>query len=103
MEGETENSDATKTVITCEPTVDINFASILYEHLKNAINTNHEVEIHAGEVTKIDTAILQLFFAFMLEAKTTGLVVNWVDVSETFRASADLLGMSAELDLPLVV
>lgn len=96
-----ESSDATKTVITCEPTVDINYASTLYEHLKDAIKANHEVEIHAGEVTKVDTAILQVFLAFTLEARTAGLIVNWVNVSETFRVSADLLGLTAELDLPL--
>jgi len=100
MEDKIVNSDANKTVITCEPTVDINYASDLYEHLKVAINANHEVEINAGEITKIDTAILQVFLAFMLEAKTAGLVVNWVNVSETFRVSADLLGVSSELDLP---
>jgi len=100
MEDNIENSDATKTVITCEPTVDINYALTLYEHLKDAINANHEVEIHAGEVTKIDTAILQVFLAFTLEAKTAGLVVNWVNISETFRVSADLLGLTAELNLP---
>ena len=103
MEDKLINSDASKTVISCEPTVDINHASDLYEHLKVAINASHEVEIDAGEVTKIDTAILQIFLAFMLEAKTLGLVVNWTNVSETFRVSADLLGMSEELDLPQAV
>lgn len=95
-----DNSEATKTVINCEPSIDINYAVALYEHLKNALAANHAVEIHAGEVTKVDTAILQVFLAFSYEAKTAGLTVNWVSVSDTFRAAADLLGLSAEIALP---
>ena len=100
MEDKNENSDATKTVITCEPAIDINYVATLYKHLKSAIAEKHEVEIHAGEVTKVDAAILQVFLAFSLEAKNLGLIVNWVSVSEAFRVSADLLGLVTELDLP---
>ena len=100
MEDSNVNSDATKTVITCEPVIDINYVATLYGHLKDALNANHEVEIHAGEVTKVDAAILQVFLAFSLEAKNIGLVVNWVSVSEAFRISTDLLGLTMELALP---
>lgn len=100
MDENTDNSNATKTVITCEPTIDINYVATLYEHLKGALNANHEVEIHAGEVTKVDAAILQLFLAFTLEAKIAGLSVTWVSASEAFIAAADLLGLAVEMDLP---
>ena len=100
MENNIDSSDATKTVITCEPTIDINYVGTLYDHLKQALEAKHEVEIHAGEVTKVDAAILQLFIAFVLEAKNAGLIVTWMSVSEAFVTSADLLGLVVEMDLP---
>jgi anti-anti-sigma regulatory factor len=99
MEEKSDSPNVLKTVITCEPTIDINYASTLYEHLKAALEEKREVEIHAGEVTKVDTAILQVFLAFSLEAKNVGITVNWMSVSETFLAAAELLGLTTEMEL----
>ncbi|HFE39638.1 MAG TPA: STAS domain-containing protein [Gammaproteobacteria bacterium] len=100
MEDKAENPDAEKTVITCEPNINISNASTLYEHLKEALQENRAVEINAGDVAKVDTAILQVFFAFSLEAKNAGLSVSWGSASEAFREAVALLGMQNELALP---
>jgi len=89
-----------KTVIACESTIDIKIAADLYAHLKNAIDNKHVVEINAVDVQRVDTAILQVFLAFMLEAKEQELQVNWQGVSDPFRAAASLLGIDETLALP---
>lgn len=98
--GGESNDKAAKTVINCEPTVDISAAQTLYGHLSNAIANNHNVEINAGDVTRVDTAVLQLFTAFMLESKNRDQSVTWNAVSDVFYASAKLLGLVKELNLP---
>ncbi len=89
-----------KMVINCEPTLDISASEALYEHLGEAFQENHEIEIKAGEVTRVDTAILQVFTALMIEARVKDINVEWSSVSNTFYASAKLLGLTAELKLP---
>ena len=89
-----------KTVINCEPTIDISAAQALYDHLINAISNDHDVEINAGDVTRVDTAVLQVFTAFMLESKSRDQNVIWNSVSDVFYASAELLGLVGELGLP---
>ena len=91
--------DAAKTVINCEPTIDISAAQSLYEHLSNALKNSHEVEINAGDVTRVDTAILQVFTAFMLESKSRDQSVTWNAVSDVFYTSANLLGLVKDLNL----
>ncbi len=95
-----ENSDGKKTVITCEPNIGIGNATMLYEHLKTALSEKRAVEIHAGDVAKVDTAILQVFLAFALEAKNANIPVTWASVSEIFQTSVDLLGLKKDLGIP---
>ncbi len=95
-----ENSEPGKTVINCEPTIDISAARTLYEHLKNAISNKHNVEINAGDVTRVDAAILQIFIAFILESQSQGCSVKWGEVSDVFYASSRLLGIENILKLP---
>ncbi|MDH3326649.1 MAG: STAS domain-containing protein [Gammaproteobacteria bacterium] len=95
-----ESTDADKTVINCEPTIDISAAQALFEHLSNALSGNHAVEINAGDVTRVDAAILQVFTAFMLESKTREQSVTWNSVSDAFYGSAEQLGLVNELSLP---
>lgn len=100
MDEKSEVADVAKVVITCEPNIGIANSVTLFEHLKSALNESREVEIHAADVEKIDTAILQVFLAFVLEAKSVDLKVNWVSVSEPFVVAATLLGLKMELGLP---
>jgi len=92
---------AKKTVITCEPTIDISSVQALLDTLRHAITNKHDVEINAGEVTRVDAAMLQMFTAFMLESKAHEQSVTWQSVSEVFYTSANLLGLAEKLKLPL--
>ena len=103
MEDNTDAIKTSKTVINCEPVLDIKSAATLYSHLKEAVVHRHDVEIDARDVSRIDTSILQIFTAFILEANTLDMVVSWSAVSENFYATAKLLGLEVELNLPVPV
>lgn len=94
------DDQAPKTIIACESTVDIKIAAELYEHLKNAVDNQHEVEINASEVQRVDTAVLQIFLVFVQEAKAKDVTVTWQGVSDAFNKAADLLGIRSQLALP---
>ncbi len=93
-------SEASKTVVTCEAVLDINSAKSLYAHFKEVIEHKHEVDINAEQVTRVDTSIMQIFTAFIFEAKTLEIPVEWTGVSENFFETAKLLGLDVELALP---
>ena len=103
MENSPDASEAKKTVVNCEPVLDINSAKSLYSHLKEAIEHKHEVDINAAEVSRVDTAILQIFTAFIFESRTLEMSVKWTAVSQNFFATAKLLGLEQELALPAPV
>ncbi|MDH5229111.1 MAG: STAS domain-containing protein [Gammaproteobacteria bacterium] len=87
------------TVIKCEPVLDINDVADLKAHLLEALQSSKSIEINAGEVDRIDAAALQLFFAFVREAKQADIQVNWVSCSTAFEQSASLLGMREQMGL----
>ena len=100
MEDSNDATKSSKTVINCEPVLDIKSAATLYSHLKEAVEHKHEVEIDAREVSRIDTSILQIFTAFILEANTLDMCVSWTAVSDNFYSTAKLLGLEDDLKLP---
>ena len=100
MEGSNDATKSSKTVINCEPVLDIKSAATLYSHLKEAVEHKHEVEIDAREVSRIDTSIIQIFTAFILEADAMDIDVRWTAVSESFYSTAKLLGLNGDLKLP---
>ena len=100
MDEKPDASEASKTVVTCEPVLDINSANKLFSHLKEAIDHKHVVDIDASEVSRVDTSIMQIFTAFILEASTLEIPVNWIGVSRAFYGTAEILGLELELNLP---
>lgn len=100
MDSSLDASEASRTVVNCEPVLDVNSAKTLVAHLKEAIEHKHKVDIDAGNVSRVDTSIMQIFTAFIFEAKTLEMPVEWTGVSENFFATAKLLGLEAELALP---
>ncbi len=96
----TEASTARKTVITCESTIDIKSVEELYTHLQHAVENQLEVEINAGDVQRVDAAVLQVFVAFVQETQSLGMTVTWQSTSDAFRTAAGLLGLEDQLVLP---
>lgn len=97
---ETDNQAIDKMLINCDQVVDISVVNELHDHLKQAIANKQNVEIDAGEVERVDAAVLQLFYSFIEHSKMADISVEWKRVSDAFRKACELLGLSTSLDLP---
>lgn len=57
------------------------------------------VVIHAAEVERVDTAGIQLLYAFVREARRRGIALEWDQPSAKLAAAAELLGMRSALEI----
>lgn len=102
----TANKSRAKTAVSKKPlahtlTLDsvtvINNAKALYEELGNVTNT--DVNIDASAVEMIDTAIMQLLYAFVTKVTSNNHKINWINPSKEFISRAGLLGLSRNLGI----
>lgn len=89
-----------KLIISCDTHVDISNVADIYQNLKKAFHDGRHVEIDASIIERIDTAVLQLFCAFIKKAESADLSVTWTSVSDSLRTSAELIGLASELNFP---
>lgn len=61
-------------------------------------NKDHLI-IHAAEVERVDTAGIQLLYAFVQEARRRGITLEWDNPSQKLAAAAELLGMVSALEI----
>jgi anti-anti-sigma regulatory factor len=66
-----------------------------YAQLLMAMAEGQAVSIDISQIERIDTAALQLLYAFQRDAKAQGLVTIWSDASKVFCDAVDILGMDA--------
>lgn len=82
-----------------ESSMVINKAGEFYEKL-NSLDINDEMlEIEASKVEVIDSAILQLLYAFVLDLKEKSITVTWSKPSEGLMSKASMLGLAVQLGL----
>ncbi|MCW8923623.1 MAG: STAS domain-containing protein [Gammaproteobacteria bacterium] len=77
----------------------INKASDIYEQLKSVDTSGQSIEIDASKVEAIDTAILQLIFAFALNLKEKDIKLSWYKPTEGLLNKASILGLTEQLGL----
>ena len=83
--------------LTLESVAVINNAKALYEELSKF--SNADVNIDASAVEMIDTAILQLLYAFFIKVTSSNHKINWIDPSDEFISRATLLGLSRSMGI----
>ena len=76
----------------------INNAKALHQVLAD-IDNNCDVNIDASSVEMIDTAVLQLLFAFVKKVQSGHHKVSWDNPSDEFVSRAELLGLSQHLGI----
>ena len=81
--------------IQCGEQVTIAQCADMYAQLLEAMAEGQAVNIDISAVERIDTAALQLLYAFQRDAKAQGLVTLWSDASKVFCDAVDILGMDA--------
>ncbi|HMW47866.1 MAG TPA: STAS domain-containing protein [Cellvibrionaceae bacterium] len=55
--------------------------------------------MHAGGVTRADTAGIQLLYALVLAARERQIALTWQNPSEKLRTAAQILGMTSHLGI----
>lgn len=86
--------------LECGDDFSIRDAQDFHQQLNKALENKQSIDVDASQVTQTDTAGLQMLYAFAQKAKDNGLDFKWKEVSDDFRETAELLGMSDCLDLP---
>lgn len=86
-------------VINCHYSLDISIVTVLGNELKVALDSGQSIQIQADEVSRADTAALQLLCAFFLDAQTHGINVEWLDPSDALLDAASVTGLSEHLGL----
>ena len=78
---------------------DITVAEEYRLKLLDALNKLQSVNLLAKKVERADTAALQMLCAFVKDANTAGISVNWHEPSKNLRQAAELLGLIKPLNL----
>jgi len=80
-------------VIQLEGNLGIAQAESLYEQFCHALTSRGEVMMDAGSLAQVDGSVVQLFYAFIRDAKKGDLSVKWKTVPEELQQTADMMGM----------
>ena len=94
----TANKPVAAHTLTLDSVVVINNAKSLYQTLAE-IDDDSDVTIDASAVEMIDTAVLQLLFAFSRKVQAGNHRISWINPSDEFVSRADLLGLSRHLGI----
>ncbi|MEE4246633.1 MAG: STAS domain-containing protein [Kangiellaceae bacterium] len=91
---------ATKTTVSCGQYLDIQHAAELKARLLKAVDKQpSQCVLTANKVERVDSAGLQLIYAFMKELDQMGTAVSWKQPTESLQTGAKLLGMTELLNL----
>lgn len=71
----------------------------LHSEFEELENEGAPLVIDVNDVSRVDTSVLQLFVALFKSMSALELDVSWAGVSDEFKASATLLGVTGELKL----
>lgn len=89
----------TEIVIECNDSLDVSMVADFKEMLKQAIGQNLPVVLDAAALERVDCAAMQLFAAYFLEGRSSGVSIAWRSPSEPLRRAAALGGFQEIMEL----
>lgn len=92
-----QNSEPTAS-ISLGPTQTIRNVAALHSQLGDALTTAREVLFDGGDLERVDTAFIQLLAAFVRQAESLGVAVDWRGKADELKRVARLLGMEAVIN-----
>lgn len=92
-------SDNEATVIDCGDALGIAQVGDMYAHLLSELAEGHDVQFNVSNVERIDTAAIQMIYAFSKEAGKLGHALKWEGASEAFVRSARILGLATLMNM----
>lgn len=99
VKSETKPDSRSSNRLVLESSLVINNASEFYESLKEFAAGEQTIEIDASKVEIIDSAILQLLFAFVLDLREKDIPVSWHKPTENLLNKASILGLTEKIGL----
>ncbi len=84
--------------LTLDSVAVINNAKSLYQDFRQLAG-NTDINIDASAVEMIDTAVLQMLFAFVMKIRANNHTVNWIKPSDEFVSRATLLGLNQHMGI----
>jgi ABC-type transporter Mla MlaB component len=87
-------------VVSCGRLLDVSAARELHYSLRQSLDSELPIEIDVSVVERIDAAILQLLYAFVRDAISSGKKLSWNQPTQAFLAAAQLLQLQNSLCLP---
>lgn len=79
--------------ICCDDNCDISIAQAMQKQLSDALADASTVKIDLSMVDRIDTAILQLFYAFDQDARAQKIDIEWHEPTTGVLDAAALIGI----------
>lgn len=92
-------SDSETTMIDCGDTLGIAQVGDMYALLLRELAEGHAVQFNVSKIERIDTAAMQMIYAFSKEAVKLGHVLTWDGASEAFLRSAKILGLATLMNM----
>jgi len=92
-------SDKEITVIDCGDVLDIANVADMYTRVLSSLADGHAIQFDASKIECIDTAAIQMFYAFSKEVGKYGYVLLWEGVSEACVRSAKILGLATLMNM----
>jgi len=96
--GTNASKHASIQTLTLDSIAVINNAKSLYQDFSQ-IAGNTDINIDASAVEMIDTAVLQMLFAFVMKIRANNHTVNWIKPSDEFVSRATLLGLNQHMGM----
>lgn len=93
-------SPAKMPVYKLAPSCTVRDCATLKTALSDLVDVQGEAVLDVAAVERIDTAVVQLLYAFVRDRKAQGGKVVWAGNSECFAEAVNLLGLATHLDMP---
>jgi anti-anti-sigma regulatory factor len=86
-------------VIACGETFGIADVNALYPRLLTLLLEERPLVFDCSQIERIDTAALQMLYAFSKASSLYGYEINWNQASDSFINSAHLLGVATAMGI----
>jgi len=92
-------SDKEITVIDCGEALGIANVGDMYTRVLSGLAEGQSMQFDVSKIERIDTAAMQMIYAFSKEAEKHGHVLLWEHASEAFVRSAKILGLATLMNM----
>lgn len=92
-------SDEGITVIDCNDVLEIASVADMYTRVLSHLAEGDFIQFNVSKIERIDTAAMQMIYAFSKEAGRHGHALLWEGASEAFIRSAKLLGVATLMNM----